>query len=243
MVPTPAAEKITPSVRRLLNELRKEIFKVDEFIPEKTNHLFHLKTTDFIEALLLPRLMADLATKAPMSRIKTTQTGFSLPKRSLETGECDLAIAGFFTDLPDGFYQQKLFQDSFSCCVRKDHPRLAQKRRITLDDFLGERHTLIAPGGELISKLDKLLGKKSERFIEAGLSSFMTSGWIVSQTDTLLTAPDRLIKLLSQAFDVKIFDVPVSVPKISVCQVWHERNHEDNAHKWFRGLVRINLQD
>lgn len=72
----------------------------------------------------------------------------------------------------------------------------------------------------------------------AGCSSYVVSGWIVSGSDTMLTAPSNLINLLAEKFELNVLLLPVPLPNIKIVQVWHERNHQDPGHQWFRGMVR-----
>lgn len=245
VTPTPLAIDLAPKINSLLNFMSSDVFAAKAFDCQNLKRSFHLKTTDFIEALLLPRILDSFAVQAPEVKIKTTTPGFDLPKIELEQGEADLAIAGFFGKMPLGFYRQKLFEDEFVCCVRKNHPRLGHRKKssITKHEYIKERHVLIAPNGILSSKVDKILGTTSRRSIQAGLSNFMSSGWVVSQSETILTGPKRLIGLLENVFALKVMKLPIAVPRISIVQVWHERNNQDAAHKWFRDQVRDALQE
>jgi DNA-binding transcriptional LysR family regulator len=239
MVPTPRALELAPFIHNMLAQIERAIFDVDVFSPQTLRRTFRIKTTDFIEAMLIPQLFSVLEQEAPAVKISVTSPEFRFPREALEQGLCDVAIGGFFDVLPDGFYQQTLFEDDFSCAVRKKHPRLGRRKEFTVQQFCEERHLLIAPGGELKSKLDDILtGRKKSRHTVAGCSSYLVSGWVLDQTDTVLTAPTRLINLFADKFEFTILPLPFKIPKISVVQVWHERNLQDLAHQWFRRLIR-----
>jgi len=243
LVPTPRAEGLAPLVKELMALVEKGMGGGADFSPSKIDRTFRVKTTDMVESQLVPKLLGRLEAEAPQSRVAVTSVSFSLPKEGLETGACDLAIAGFFGELPAGLYHQKLFRDSFLCVVRKGHPRLRGKK-VSLDEFCEERHLLIAPGGELSGPADVYLAKKKRhRRIVAGISTFAGSGWVVGQTDTVLTGPARLIRQMAPVFGLRLFEPPMELPNIEVVQVWHERNHSDPAHKWFREKVREVLQE
>ena len=88
------------------------------------------------------------------------------------------AIAGAYREVPDGFYQQRLFVDHFACAVRADHPRLGGRRKVTLDAYCREPHVLIAPGGELRGVIDRALGRAGRaRRVLVGASGFSTAVW------------------------------------------------------------------
>jgi DNA-binding transcriptional LysR family regulator len=239
MVPTPRALALAPFIHSMLAQIERAIFDVEVLSPQTLVRTFRIKTTDFIEAVIVPQLLSLLEQEAPAVKISVTSPEFRFPREALELGLCDVAIGGFFDVLPDGFYQQTLFEDDFSCAVRKRHPRLGRRKELTIQQFCEEQHLLIAPGGELKSKLDDVLAqRKKSRCTVAGCGSYLVSGWILDQTDSVLTAPTRLINLLADKFEFAIFPLPFKFPKISIVQVWHERNHQDLAHQWFRRQIR-----
>lgn len=244
MVPTPRAVQLSAPILGLLNQFERDVLGVENFDPSKMQKAFRIYTTDLIESLLFPSLIKVFEASAPGAQITSQVAPFSLPREELELGKCDLAIAGFFGHLPDGFYQQKLFSDSFVSAVRKDHPRLGKKTELSLKDFCSERHLLVAPGGELRAKIDDLIGKKKQRrTIAAGLHSFMSSAWILSESDCIFTGPSRLVNQIGRAFPIRTFVPPVKTPDITIVQVWHERNHGDAGHRWLRNHVCKILQD
>jgi DNA-binding transcriptional LysR family regulator len=244
MMPTPKAEQLSAPIRALLHGLEANILGAQGFDPRTLRKTFAIHTTDLIECLLMPNLLRSLESEAPHLKVVSRPAGFSLPRDEMERGTCDVAIAGFFGDLPDGFYQQKLFTDQFQTAFRQNHPRLKGKKSLTLDEYCSERHVLIAPGGDLRGRVDDLLKKKKrERQIVAGLNVFMSSAWIISQSDYLLTGPSRLLAQIGQAFPIQVMAVPLEIPGITIVQAWHERNHQDPGLKWLRERIRKILQE
>ncbi|MCX6119045.1 MAG: LysR family transcriptional regulator [Proteobacteria bacterium] len=243
MVPTPRASQLSQPVRSILSQFERDILGVEDFVPEKMQKVFRIHTTDLIDSLLLPALLKIFEKQAPKSRIISLSSPFALPREELEMGKSDLAVAGFFGNLPHGFYQQKLFSDVFVSAVRKDHPRLCKKKELSLSDFCEERHLLVSPGGELHSQVDEILAKKKlNRAVVAGLNAFMSSAWVLPETDCILTAPSRLVEQMAKVFPLKIMTPPMRIPEITIVQVWHDRNHHDAGHRWFREHIRSILQ-
>jgi DNA-binding transcriptional LysR family regulator len=240
MVPTPRATELAPLVAQLVESLGQVFSKQKSFSASELERIFNVSTTDFIEHLLLPKLLKVQSKEAKNVRISFRNVGFSLPKEDLQNGVIDLAIAGFFGDLPDGFYQQKLFSDSFRCCVRKNHPIALNK--MTLKNYCELTHILIAPAGDLVGQVDKILAKKKlSRKIATGTSGFLAAGWAAARSDAVLTAPAKLIAEFESLLPLKSFDVPIEIPPINIKQVWHERMNKDPGHKWFRDAVFIAL--
>ena len=238
MTLTPLAESLAGPIREALAQLEREVLERGPFRPAELSRTFKIRTTDYLEALVAPSLLAALAVDAPRARFAALPVGTALPKADLESGACDLAIAGFFDEVPSGFHEEALFDDDFACAVRKGHP-LGRARKVTLEAFCAERHVLVAPGGELTGAVDRLLArKKLARRVVAGTSAFMVAAWICASSTYILTAPSRLLAKLAGPLGLHMFAPPVSLPVIRVAQVWHARSDADPAHRWFRGLVR-----
>jgi DNA-binding transcriptional LysR family regulator len=238
MVLTPRAEGIAPTVRELVACVEREILDRGVFEPAALARTFRVRTTDLIEALLAPGLLERVRARAPASSLSFVPTELLLPKEALASGECDLAIAGAFREVPDGFYQQSLFVDRFACAVRAGHPRLGGRRKVTLEAYCREPHVLIAPGGELHGVIDRALARLGRtRNVALGASSFMAGAFVAARTDGVITAPSRLLALVAEAIPLRRFEPPLRLADVKVVQVWHARNHDDAAHRWLRDLV------
>lgn len=244
MVPTPRAEQLSAPIRSMLTAFDQDVLRTKQnFDPKTLIRTFRIYTTDLIECLLLPELLQTLEVDAPQVQVICRPAKFFLPSEDMERGVCDVAIAGFFGDLPDGFYQQKLFTDHFQTAVRSNHPRLGKHTKLSLAEYCRERHILVAPGGDLRGKVDDLLKKrKLERQISAGLHAFMSSAWVVAKSDCILTAPSQVMKQIAEGFPINVMPAPIEVPDITIVQTWHERNNQDPGHKWFREQIRKVLQ-
>lgn len=241
VTPTPKALMLREPILQALDRCRLVFESPASFNPRMSSGDIRISSTDYIEQILLPKLIPHLQKNAPHMVLHSRNLQGQLPKLAMERGECDLAIAGFFEDLPDGFYRQVLFEDGFSTIVRKGHPIL--KDKVTLKSYLAYDHILISPQGDMNSLVDAWLKKKKMKTkIIAGISNFLTPGWVVAGSDVILTAPQKLINFFVNcgALSVQEISTPVEVPTITMVQVWHERTHRDPMLKWFREtLCRI----
>lgn len=236
VVPTRRANELAPQVEALLGQAQNLFHTGHAFDPIKAHASIRMASTEYFELLALPKLVADLRRTAPGITIQSTSTNGYLPKDLMATGAVDVAIAGFFGELPEGFYKQKLFSDTFCCVVRKGHA-LAKRRQITVDEYLSHEHVLISPQGDMVGAVDKTLGKRKVRRVVAGMASFLTPAWVVAQSDLVLTAPRRLAQLISSHLPLAVIELPFEVPPITIVQVWHERVHRDPIHQWLRAKL------
>jgi DNA-binding transcriptional LysR family regulator len=241
MVLTPLAAAIAVPIRDVLDRIEDDVLHRGPFRPDALTRTFRVRSTDYIDCLFAPPLLNALEGAALGVRVSLLPAGIALPKSELEKGACDVAIAGFFGDLPEGFFRQHLLTDKFASAVRHGHPRV-DPSGVTVDAFCRERHILVAPGGELTAHVDRALARmKRERTVVMGAGSFMAAAWSAARSNCILTAPTRLLENLADAMGLTIFDPPVALPPIKVAQVWHGRSHRDPAHKWFRELIAETL--
>jgi len=234
---TPLTEQIAPqilqaiqSVEGLYHQLESQNFLLNE-------DTVHIYTTDFIEQLLLPSLLARIETKAPNLKLVCHNTLGTLPKKELETGQCDIAVAGFYHDLQDSYYQQKLKEESFVVLTNKD--KLNSESDLDLDTFLSSRHIVTTLSGDLDGIVDKELRKLSlSRKVVAGFSSFLTPPLIVKDTNCLLVCLESIAKMSAFTYErLIIHKCPIELPKVSISQTWHERTHQDPMRKWLRNEI------
>ncbi|POG10240.1 LysR family transcriptional regulator [Pseudomonas putida] len=231
---TPRAHELAPEVQRLVEGLAAFYERCDgqEFLARPAR--LHVYSTDFMEQTLLPRLLPVLRRQAPNLVLITHNTRGQLPREALEKGTCDLAIAGFYTDLPDTFHQQRLLSEDFVVLASRSNPRLTQG--LDLEAFLACDHLLTTLTGDLDGLVDRALRAAGHsRRIVAGLSSFLAPARLVRGTDLLLTCLRSVAEEAAERdTDLCMYALPLALPKVEVMQIWHERTHADPLRQWFR---------
>ncbi|WP_233259438.1 LysR substrate-binding domain-containing protein [Ramlibacter sp. WS9] len=190
--------------------------------------------TDISHLEFLPALINKVGKVAPGVRVDVLRITAETPKL-LESGEADLAI-GFMPELEAGFYQQKLFDQTFACVVRREHPRIQQ--RLTENLFKREKHVVItAPGTghELVEQA--LARQRLVRKVALSLPTLPGVGNLLANTDLVATVPERVAQMLVRIAKVKAVPPPFKFPSFSIKQHWHERYQQDPANKWLRSTV------
>lgn len=237
LTPTPRAHELAPRVRQLVEELEAfyDLCDGQDFLARAER--LHLYSTDYMEQILLPRLLPVLRREAPNLVLITHNTRGALPREELEKGTCDLAIAGFYTDLPDTFHQQRLLSEDFVVLASRGNPRLADG--LDLDAFLDCEHLITTLTGDLDGLVDRALQARGlERRVVAGLSSFIAPTRLVRGTDLLLTCLRSLAEeAVERDPDLRLFALPLALPRVEVMQIWHARTHGDRLRRWFRQQV------
>jgi DNA-binding transcriptional LysR family regulator len=237
LTPTPRAHEMAPQVQRLVEDLQGFYERCDgqDFLTRPAR--LHLYSTDYMEQTLLPRLLPIIRSQAPNLVLITHNTRGQLPREALEKGTCDLAIAGFYTDLPDTFHQQRLLSEDFVVLAARSNPRLGAG--MSVEAFLACEHLLTTLTGDLDGLVDRALRAEGRsRRVVAGLSSFLAPARLIRGTDLLLTCLRAVaVEAVERDPELCIYPMPLPLPTIELMQIWHERTHTDPLRKWFRQQV------
>lgn len=237
VAPTAFARGIQSDLNEVLQKAELLASRKTEFSVKEAQGRITITTTDYVEAVVMPILLPIMRDEAPGLQISIRPTLGELPKRELEEGKSDLAIAGFYSNLPEGFYQSKLFTDHFRVAASKENTRFGT--RLTTEDYYSASHALITLQGDFRDDLSRKVGnKKQERQIVYGSYSFTGMAWALQSSDILLTAPSLLLERYSDYFPLRIWEGPIDMGKIDIRLVWHDQTHEDPIRKWFRARLQ-----
>lgn len=234
MQPTPHAATLVAPVRQALELLRGITRQQAAFEPAEAQRTFRICMTDITHLVLLPALINRLSDVAAGIDVEITHISGHTPKM-LESGEADLAV-GFMPQLEAGFYQQQLFEQHFSCVVRRDHPRI--RARLTPAMFRRENHVVVTATGTGQSLVEEALERLGvRRNVALRLPNYLGIGGLVAGTDLMVTVPQRVAETLGRIADVKLLVPPYDLPVFAIKQHWHDRYHQDPANRWLRSVI------
>jgi DNA-binding transcriptional LysR family regulator len=234
MVSTPHGTEILDELGKAEEILRNVLEHEVVFKPATTDRIFHIHSTDIAQVTLLPKLMQRLREISPSVRINLQRISENTP-RLLESGAADLAI-GFIPPMGAGFCQQRLFRERFVCAVRGDHPRV--RNDLTLTQFQRECHLTVETSGTGHGIVEATLAEqKIQRKIVLTVPSFLGVSSVLTATDFLVILPEQLGDHLASTGNIKIFQLPFTMPPYCIVQHWHELNGHDPANKWLRGII------
>jgi DNA-binding transcriptional LysR family regulator len=232
--PTPRALALLPQLMRGLTELEASLRGEAPFEPQRARHVFRVGCADYFQAVLFGPLLALLQAEAPGIDLQVMSHAKELER--LDDGTLDVALLPKMP-LPRGLSEQRLFSDGFKCMLRKGHPGL-RRNKLTLETYLGLGHVLVAPSGTSGSYVDTELQRRGlTRRIALQVSSFLVAPLVVAETDLVSTAPERLLKRVSQHYPIVLLPSPLAVPRFDLSLVWHSRRQHDPAHGWLREAI------
>ena len=178
--------------------------------------------------------------RRPNLLLITHNTRGLLPREELEKGTCDLAIAGFYANLPDTFRQQRLLSEDFVVLAAHDHPRLAGG--LDLAAYLDCEHLLTTLTGDLNGLVDRALQAQGQtRRVAAGLSSFIAPSRLVRGSQLLLTCLRSVAEeAVARDASLELHPLPagLELPQVEVMQIWHERTDADRLRRWLRQQIQ-----
>lgn len=235
MLPTPRARELSKPVHELLERMRREVFAAARFEPRTTDREFGLCLTDVGGAVFLPRLLCDLRRVAPRARLRSEQVAVGEIERALEEGRVDLAL-GNFPDLPGSVFQQRLYERSYACICRADHPNVGS--RLTLRTYLQLEHAVVRSPVRVHEAIDRALGKRgARRKIALSVPHYLALPYVIEQTDFIATVPREIAEVFGRQAAIRIVNLPLPIPNVTLRQHWHKRYHHDAANRWLRERV------
>jgi DNA-binding transcriptional LysR family regulator len=233
MAPTPRAERLAGSVAQAMAVLREGLAPQADFDAAMARRKFTVLMSDIGEIVFLPALLRFLETAAP----GVTLEAVALPARgarlAMESGAVDLAV-GFLPDLKTGFYQQRIFTQTYLCMVRAAHPHIGST--ISLKVFREARHAVVAAQGTGHGIVEAVFERAGiEPDVRVRLPHFLSVPMVIAETDLVVTVPQRLGEAFAKILPVRLLPHPLKIPPFQVNQYWYRRFHQDPANQWLRG--------
>jgi DNA-binding transcriptional LysR family regulator len=241
MKPTARAEVLAEPVRRVLESVRSEVLLQRRFDPQTTARTFTLIMPDIGEIAFLPKLLARMRTAAPRAAIRTLAMSPLAIERALESGAADLAV-GLFPDLTKaGFYQRRLFRNSFVCVAAAGHAELTEP--LSLRKYLDASHAIVRPEGRTHDLFDRELQKLGHvRRVRLEIPHYLSLPEIIGASDLVATVPRDIGQMFARHARLRLLEPPVKVA-FDVKQYWHERAHKDPVNVWLRQQVHDLFHD
>jgi DNA-binding transcriptional LysR family regulator len=238
LVLTPRAEQLLGQTNQVMAVIEQMIAPPAEFVAETSERIFTLIGTDFVEFILLPPLMAALATEAPNLQVLFRTPDPKNIEGMMASGELDLAV-GYLPEAPEELIKRTVFREPFVCVARRGHP-LLHDGTLPLDRYVELRHVQVFPrDGEMYAvAIDTaLVAMGLTRKVALWEPSFLAVASVVAETDLISTVPKRVATHVAQGLPITIYDLPLPLPGPDFAIYWHPRSQDDAGHKWLRERV------
>jgi DNA-binding transcriptional LysR family regulator len=237
MQPTPRALQLLAPVRTVMETVRGELLVREGFEPASARRSFGVCLTDMGGLIFLPRLVTRLRLAAPGCTLRVLQVPMGQIAGALESGEADLAL-GSLHSVPEGLFQQQLFERSFVTIVNRGNRRIGET--LSRERFFAMEHIVVSLSGRLEDAYDAVIDEGAgKRRIYLSTPHFLTVPMIIEQNPELIaTVPRELATKFASYKSIRMVETPVSVPPFGIRQFWHPRFQHDAANVWLRTLVK-----
>ncbi|MFT5644548.1 MAG: DNA-binding transcriptional LysR family regulator [Janthinobacterium sp.] len=232
MVSTPLARSIIEPVRRSLRGFEVTLEGLDRFDPATTQKQFTVALRDVLESTVLPPLMVRVRQQAPQASIAASQVERRELEGELAAGTLDCAI-DVLLPLSTDILRKRIVMDKIVVLARQGHPHV--EGTLDLATYLEADHVLASSRRRGPGLEDFELSRLGlQRRVRLRCQHYFAACRVVSQTDLLLTMPERYARVASEQFDNQILPLPLAMPAFDMYLYWHANVDNDPANTWLR---------
>ena len=230
---TPRGEFLFQDLRQLLPQIDRAIRGV-EFDPRTAQILFRIAMTEGLAALLVPKLLWQLAKLAPGMRIEIVSLG-ETTYADIESGIVDLAFV-WMSGVERRLETAALFTDEYVCLVATKHP--IRTGRMTMKQYLQYDHAMFSISGSSQPRIDDILSDLGTPRQVGLRSPFMLPTLLATASSSMILTVTRLYAdIVTRNFDLRTIEAPKEFGSVEYGMAWHARSTSD-AQVWLRQQIR-----
>jgi DNA-binding transcriptional LysR family regulator len=240
VTPTPLAEQLAASVRRIQSLVQSELDGSLHFDPASLKRVIRLFMTDAGEMVMLPRLLRRLESEAPGVEVETITRPPQAMIDALDNGVADVALGPFPELARTSLRRQRLYQRGFMCLAASDQPRI-NKHGLTVETYLAEPHLVVRSSGRTEEVFERYLAENAyTRRVVLSVPHTLCVPAVARETKLIATVPQSVGTFFSSYPGIRVFPVPFhepTPPTTTVSQYWSERFDRDRTNMWIRSTV------
>jgi DNA-binding transcriptional LysR family regulator len=204
VVPTERADALAVPIGEILTGVRHVVANASDFDPARSTRRFTIGAPDAVLGVVLPPLLATLATRGPKIDLNLRTTLPQVALDELDGRHADLVLQPL-ADVPARFASTPLYEEDFAIALRKRHP-LAP--RLTLAGYCSAAHVLVSVTGDPHGNVDVALAKLGRsRRVAITVPNFLLALALVAETDLIAAVPRRAAAY-ARRFDVVLANPP-----------------------------------
>ncbi|MER6694852.1 LysR family transcriptional regulator [Streptomyces minutiscleroticus] len=246
MVPTPRARALreeTAAVVRRLGALLAPGAGVDPAVLRST---FTLQVADVVGAALAPGMLRLAGQEAPGISLRFRAEEWEAGP-ALREGRIDLEV-GAIDHVDPETRVEELVTLRMTAAVRAGHP--LTEGNLTPDRLAAADHVVVSRRGRFTGPLDTALAAHGlRRRVVVVLPGHLAAMSLAARSDIVCLIPTALpgaaaSPLTDAAFalGLRVLDIPLPLPPLTIGMAWHPRHAADGGHHWLRGAVRRTLR-
>lgn len=232
---TARAEAMRQPLLRLMGDVQALILTEPMFEPSTAAIRLTIAVDPCAQASLIPEVMSKLGEDAPGIELRIVPLPV-YPAAALEAGDVDLVIAPSTSSDHGDLRRRVLFEEGFSCMLRRGHPALDDNG--CLSSFAGIERATLASAGAWGAIVEEALHPGGElRSVRLVLPELAAAPFVVANSDVVVVLPTRLAEKLEQLCDVQLVEPPTSIESFRLAAFWHGKHQNEPAHRWFRRML------
>ena len=235
--PTAKAMQLEAPIAEIIEQINTVVYNTQQFDPKKTEKIFVIGMSDYVELMLCERLFVALSQVAPHIKIIVRPLSLLDHITKLDSGEIDLAM-GAYEHHPEAFLSEPLFNDIAVCIGCRHNPLL--KSKLTLKRYMSAKHIAIYYGNDPYANLtdSSLQALGLQRDIVAWVPHGLAAVHALPHSLFLATVAKRAAEKLIGQMKLTMCELPFTPPQGTISQMWHRRFDRDSAQKWLRELIK-----
>ena len=233
MVPTSHAQGLAPLVTQALINMQALLSGSIVFDPATSQRVFRLAASDYITAVLIAPLLAELETVTPGVRVEVVAPS-SDSVTMLERGTLDFMLT------PEEFLTSNhprhlLFEERHVVVGWNRNPIFSQP--LTEAVFNAAGHVTVEISGRP-TFVDALLKERGDhRRVEVVAPSFTIVPFMLPGTRRIALMHERLAKVMLDKFPLTIAPMPFELPLMSEMIQYHGARANDGGLNWLLGKL------
>ncbi|MAI39313.1 LysR substrate-binding domain-containing protein [Alteromonas sp.] len=233
--PTARALELYPVVHHLLESLRGEMERANQFDPVFCERVFKIAGGDYFDMVFMGRLINVLREIAPKVQVESVIHGFQESLNLIRRGKLDLCLH-YHKEIAHELPTLKLFEESMCVLMAADHPYA--DKQLSLSDYFALEHVVLPKLVGNVNQLDVILGGFNEnRCVRARVCSVSSMVMAIKQSHLVGTTPTRMADILCEGYGLVAKPFPKEAPSIPVYMSWAPFSDKDPVHRWFRNMI------
>lgn len=210
--------------------------------PAVLRRTFTVQAADLVGAALAPGLLDLARRQAPGVSLRVLAEEWEASP-ALREGRIDLEL-GAIDHVDPETRVEELVTLRMAAGVRAGHPLTEEP--LTPAALAAAEHVAVSRRGRFTGPLDAALAEHGlSRRVGAVLSGHLAAMMLAATGDAVCLVPIALpgepsspLSDAAYALGLRLLDIPLPLPPLTIGMAWHPRHTADGAHQWLRGAVR-----